>query len=295
LLLPFLFPYLGMKNWLPFIFTGVLLVVGYDSYSQNVIRTKDIPYIPANSPTFDNKKHLLDIYRPKTITQAPPVIVFIHGGTWTHQSKNWYKFVGKEFAKHGFIAVIPNYRLSPEANYDQMMLDVTKAVVWAQDNSGYYGGDRNQVYIAGYSAGGHLAAMAALNKEFFQNIDEKSALKGVILIDPYGLELADILASYPDKKAKRIGKPFGESQLKRDRATPANFLGQNNLPFLILHGKNTVKSIKSSIGSFTETAKNQGHEVNYQTFKRKGHFDMGTMLRWHNNPFYDYLNDFVKK
>lgn len=284
-----------MRNWLVFGLIFFSLATFKEGYAQKVIRNADIPYIPANSANFDDKRHLLDVYRPKEITKALPVIIFIHGGSWSHQSKNWYKFFGKELAKHGYLAVLPNYRLSPEADYDQMMRDVTKAIVWAQENSGYYGGNRDNIYVAGYSAGGHLAAMAALNKEFFHNINKSSNLKGAILIDPYGLELADLLDSYPEKKAKKIGKPFGESQVKRDRATPTNFLGQNTLPFLIIEGKNTIKPISTSIETFKETAINQGHTVTHETFKGKGHCATGTMLRWHRNDFYDHLNEFVKK
>ncbi|MEO9167452.1 MAG: alpha/beta hydrolase, partial [Aestuariivirga sp.] len=51
----------------------------------------------------------LDIYAP-TEGQGPwPVIIFVHGGSWSSGNKNPYEFVGRALAAQGFLTILPNY------------------------------------------------------------------------------------------------------------------------------------------------------------------------------------------
>jgi hypothetical protein len=59
----------------------------------------------------------LDIYTPITSDRKKPVVIFIYGGNWQTGAKSDYLFVGETLASHGFIAVIPDYRLYPEVRY----------------------------------------------------------------------------------------------------------------------------------------------------------------------------------
>ena len=106
-----------MKRSLGLIFLFLFLAFA-EAPAQRVNRTKDLPYVPESSPNFDQKRHRLDVYRPQKTSETSPVVVFLHGGTWMFQSKNWYKHVGKELAKQGFVGIVPNYRLAPEHSYD---------------------------------------------------------------------------------------------------------------------------------------------------------------------------------
>jgi dienelactone hydrolase len=68
-----------------------------------------------------------------------------------------------EFVSRGWIAVVPNYRLAPRHPWPAQILDVTRALGWVKKNVATYGGDPERVVIAGGSAGGQLAALAALS------------------------------------------------------------------------------------------------------------------------------------
>jgi dienelactone hydrolase len=68
-----------------------------------------------------------------------------------------------EFVRRGWIAVVPNYRLAPRNPWPAQARDVTRALGWVKKNVASYGGDPERVVISGGSAGGQLAALAALS------------------------------------------------------------------------------------------------------------------------------------
>jgi acetyl esterase/lipase len=66
-----------------------------------------------------------------------------------------------ELAAHGFVAVCAEYRLAGEAPWPAQLEDVLATVGWLADNAGRLGIRADSVVLEGFSAGGHLALMAA--------------------------------------------------------------------------------------------------------------------------------------
>ena len=60
------------------------------------------------------------------------------------------------------MCISANYRLSPAATFPDHLIDVKKVIAWVREHGHEYGADPACVFVAGSSAGGHLAAMAAL-------------------------------------------------------------------------------------------------------------------------------------
>ncbi|WLI87654.1 alpha/beta hydrolase [Massilia sp. R2A-15] len=110
-----------------------------------------------------NPRLKLDIYRPATVTAASPVVVFFYGGNWTSGQRESYAFVGRALAARGFVVVIPDYRLYPEVSYPDFLDDAAQAVAWTAKHIAGYGGDPNQLFVMGHSAGAYNAAMIALD------------------------------------------------------------------------------------------------------------------------------------
>jgi acetyl esterase/lipase len=109
------------------------------------------------------ERRRLDIYRPKAGSAAAPVIVFFYGGNWVSGDRKDYAFVGRALAARGFVVVVPDYRLFPQAGYPDFLVDAAEAVAWTERAIGQYGGDRRKLYLMGHSAGAYNAAMLALD------------------------------------------------------------------------------------------------------------------------------------
>lgn len=108
----------------------------------------------------------LDVYVPEAATGNSPVMMFVYGGSWNSGSKSDYAFVGNAFAAHGFVTVVPNYRLVPQVRFPDFLHDCARALRWTQDNAASHGGSRQRVHLSGHSAGAYNAMMIALDRRY---------------------------------------------------------------------------------------------------------------------------------
>ena len=101
----------------------------------------------------------LDLFIPEAPSKA--LLVFIHGGYWRSLDKNDFSFLAAAFTKQGITVAMINYGLAPQLRIDDIVRQSRVAVTWLAQNARRYGADASKLYIAGHSAGGHLAAMMA--------------------------------------------------------------------------------------------------------------------------------------
>jgi len=107
----------------------------------------------------------LTVIRPRNFRQGErlPAIVYLHGGGWSVGSLATYEPFCRALANTtGQIVIWVEYRLAPEAPYPAALNDTLAAWRWVQDNVGELGADPARISIGGDSAGGNLAAAAAL-------------------------------------------------------------------------------------------------------------------------------------
>ncbi|WP_321390692.1 alpha/beta hydrolase [Emcibacter sp.] len=124
---------------------------------------KDVVYHSVNG-----RELKVDLYRPEgDAIPTRTAVVLIHGGGWILGERGMMAPLASQFAAQGFLAAAVEYRLVREAAWPAQLDDVTTAVRWIADNAGDLGIDADRIVVAGASAGGHLALMAAveLNKE----------------------------------------------------------------------------------------------------------------------------------
>ena len=89
-----------------------------------------------------------------------PVMVWIHGGAFSHGNSAVAAYDGHAFARDGVVLVTINYRLGidgfamlPDAPANRGLLDQIAALEWVRDNIAAFGGDPGNVTIFGESAG----------------------------------------------------------------------------------------------------------------------------------------------
>ncbi len=119
----------------------------------------DVPYTEAG------KRGHLDIYLPagQDAIKDAPVLLQVHGGAWTVGAKEHQaRPLMNHMAARGWVCVAINYRLAPRDAWPAHIVDVKRAIAWVREHIADYGGDPDYLAITGGSAGGHLAALAAL-------------------------------------------------------------------------------------------------------------------------------------
>lgn len=109
------------------------------------------------------RRHRCDVYRPRGGCSNAPVLLQIHGGGWIIGNKRQQgRPLMNRMAADGWVCVAMNYRLAPRAKMPAQLVDVKAALAWIRGHIAEYGGDPGRVIVTGGSAGGHLAALAAL-------------------------------------------------------------------------------------------------------------------------------------
>ncbi len=119
--------------------------------------------------------------------QPRPVVVFIHGGSWSFGNPRDYRFIGRTLAREGYVVVLPGYRMGEAGKFPAMLEDGAAALAWTRDHAADYGGNPGQVVLMGHSAGAYNVMMLALDRQWLGRAGVADGfVKGVIgLSGPY--------------------------------------------------------------------------------------------------------------
>lgn len=174
------------------------------------------------------KRQKLDVYTPKGEAAGLPVVVFFYGGSWQSGRRRDYTFVAEALTARGFLTVLPDYRVYPEARFPTFIEDAALAVAWTRDQCGAFGGDASRLFVMGHSAGAHLAAMLALNPAYLDQRGMSARdLRGFIgLAGPY---------DFLPLKSPRLIKIFGGAD-DIPETQPITYANPDAPPTLLLHG-----------------------------------------------------------
>ena len=86
-------------------------------------------------------------------------MMFIHGGFWRALDKQDFSFLAPAWVDAGVSIVAVNYDLCPKVSVEEIVRQMLRASGWLWKHAEDYGMDQDRLYVAGHSAGGHLAAM----------------------------------------------------------------------------------------------------------------------------------------
>ncbi len=257
-----------------------------------VHRSKHIVY---NSTDKNRSAQELNVFAPSKKKICKPVFIFVHGGSWNSGNKKLYSFFGSRMARKGIVTVIPDYPKSPAAGYNEMAEDIATAVKWVKEHIAAYGGDSNRIFISGHSAGGHLAALVTIKKDYFKDLQLANPVKGLILIDGAGLDMYTYLKEENLPAGDSYFNTFSNDPATWKAASPIYFLHNGMPPMLIYQGGKTYPSISSSNERFTDSLKHYDTKFSYHILPGKKHVPMITQFFNPYNKRYKEIIDFMKQ
>ena len=124
---------------------------------RGVERIADRRYGPAG------RANAVDVYRRRSAGGGRPVLVYLHGGAFRFGSKRFgARHLLQRLAADGWVCVSANYRLGKAGGFPDPVIDAKTVIAWVREHGREYGADPASVFLAGSSAGGHLAMLAAL-------------------------------------------------------------------------------------------------------------------------------------
>jgi acetyl esterase/lipase len=225
---------------------------------RGYVRTTDIAY--GSDP-----RQKLDVYVPKKMAVNANVVIFFYGGSWRDGSKTDYRFVGQALASRGFIVVLPDYRLYPEVIFPAFVQDGALAVRWARDNIANYGGDTNQLYLMGHSAGSHIAALLMLDAHYLKAVGlaRNMIRASVTLSGPY-----DFMPNPEDRPV--FGMAINQTTVDPN-IEPITFADGKEPPMLLVQGLRDKIVAPSNAANLAARIRQMGGEVDYITYPKRGH------------------------
>ncbi|HJC48216.1 MAG TPA: alpha/beta hydrolase [Candidatus Lachnoclostridium pullistercoris] len=191
---------------------------------------------------------------PKEDHSPKPALLWIPGGGWRGADKNMMLGEMSEFARAGYVVASMYYRSSGEGHWPDQLIDVKTAIRFLRANAAKYEIDPDRIGVFGRSAGGHLAAFAAMNtedgcegtewKEFSDKVQACCNMFGPTDIVA-NMEVEEKKFADPKFRWHSVEETHGGALLGGDPATmkeraktasPVNFVNPDMCPMMILHG-----------------------------------------------------------
>lgn len=256
-----------------------------------VKKVKNINYI-GNS----DAANTLNIFYKNDGIPDKPVIIFIHGGSWSSGKKETYWWLGRNFARKGIVTAIINYPLSPNAQYEKMAYDCALAIKWVKNNIEHYQADGKKIFVMGHSAGAHLAELINADPKYFKKAGIKNPIKGVILNDPFGLDMYEYLTTAEkDDFYDDFIRTFTTNPEVWKLASPLNYVENIKNSHLLFYGGKTYGAIKLQTPRLYDKLKANNIPVEIKKIKGKKHVPMISQMIFGGNDLYKDILEFILK
>ena len=171
----------------------------------------DLPYGPG-------PRNRIDLY--PAADPAAPCLVFLHGGYWQRNAREQFACVIEGPYARSWSAALPGYTLAPDASLTEIAEEVTAALDWLAANGPAHG-IRGKLVLSGWSAGGHLTALALSHPAVaaglaISGIFELGPIRDTSLNDKLLLSDAEIAALSPLRlpvSPKPLAIAYGTAEL----------------------------------------------------------------------------------
>jgi acetyl esterase len=191
-----------------------------------------------------------------------PGVVFVHGGGWGGGEPGYHLRHAHDLAARGYVTALVEYRLTAAGHtWPAALDDVLDAVAWLRANAEELGLDPDRLAIAGGSAGGHLAAMASL--------DRSARLAAAVLWYPaVDLRVFDAVPEFKPMTDALLPGATGDDLLA---ASPLAHVRADGPPTLTMTGDLDPCTTLSSIEEFHAALDAAGVDNRLVVFKGRDH------------------------
>jgi len=210
------------------VFSFVLLLVFLSAGRAMQVQT-DIEYGNAGG-----EKQLLDIYEPDG-SGVFPAVIMVHGGSWVAGDKQGdEKIFSKPLADANFVFVSINYRLAPKYKWPACYDDALAAIKWVKANGSQYKIDTKCIAVMGCSAGGQIAALAAMTSDSDREVQAIVLVAAPTDLVYDSMRRGDITLYL--NNVLNCKKLDAQSLQLLWEISPVNYIRAGLPPFLLIHG-----------------------------------------------------------
>lgn len=233
----------------------------------------DVPY----GPDYWQK---IDIFLPPGRDHRDlPVFMFLHGGGWCAGYKEWCDFMAPPFVAMPAIFISVSYRLIPHVSYPQPVEDTAAAIKWVWDHIAEHGGARERIVIGGHSAGGHIAALVAVDTGWLRNagLPDDAVKACMCLSATFNRRMIS------ETLAPGHASPGAPEDIAPD--SPIALAGAAKVPFHIAWGGKEHERLERTGRQMIAALERAGCPVEHEVFAACDHFSIHLKTRDPGDPW----------
>jgi arylformamidase len=194
------------------------------------------------------------------VADGAPTLVFIHGGYWQMRAKENFTYFATGPMAHGINVALIGYTLAPDATLDEIVAEIHSGLDTLAEQLPALGGHPDRIVVSGWSAGGHLTAMA---------LDHPKVKGGVAISGIYDLE--PIRHSYLNVK-------LGLDEAMSLRNSPLLQPGGAAVPLALVAGGGELPMLRQQTADFAAHRASHGLPVSYEEIPGADHFSVMNQL-----------------
>ena len=229
----------------------------------------------------------LDVYASSApAVEAKPILVWVHGGGFVRGEKRsaehpFNAHVGHFAARCGWVGVVMNYRLAPEFGWPAGGEDVGAVIDWVKQHGASYGGDPENIFLAGTSAGAvHVATHLQLR-------GKSHGARGAVLMS--GL--------YGATKPESIDNLYyGNDESLHASRFPLNAVADSTLPLLIACAEFDPPRFQAEwLGMLTEMQRRRGRLPRVHFASGHNHYSLAMHIGTADTRLSDEIVQFLRE
>jgi hypothetical protein len=255
-----------------------------------------VPYKTGNNlSAYEKERCKLDIYIPRSAGTAPfPVVVYFYGGSLIGGDKSegwadWSNNFGFKFLEAGVSMIMVNYRFSGQQGikWPVYIQDAAASVAWVANNIAQYGGNPNNIFIMGFSAGAYLTHMLSIDPKWYTAINfDPNRIKGYVAISGQ-------TRAHPTVAAD-LGVQQNQLMSLRPDAMPLGHIKKTEKPIHIFVGEYEGQTITDNYGYYNQLIGQGSTNLFIYTNLKQDHVGMRDSLGDENSPTRTKILDFIR-
>jgi acetyl esterase/lipase len=260
-----------------------LYVVSAEDFIMEQDSTHDCEVVIYKKLNNHSLKALIYRNYPTILNEKLPGFVFFHGGGWDIGEPEWEADICRRYSSSGFISISFEYRLEGKhkANALDAIVDVKSAIRWTREHSDDLGVDPNKIVAYGFSAGGHLAACAAMIEDFDDPNENReiSSVPNVLIV-----KSAPIIIFDDNSHFTRI---TNISSVKE--CSPIEHIRPNLPPTLLIHGSLDPYTPVWSVKEFEKRMESFNNRCELHLYEGIKHLDWDPV----NSEVFEVIDHFL--
>src|ERR1700722_3497275 len=183
-----------------------------------------------------------------------PTLLFIHGGYWQMRAKEAFTMFAEGAMAHGINVALIGYTLAPEATLEAIVGEIHQGIDYLAGQLPGLGAEAGGIVVSGWSAGGHLTAMALSHPK----VKAGMAISGIYDLEPIRHSYLNVKLK-PDGPMSRPNSPMAQA-------------GGPMKPLALVVGAAELPLLRKQTADFAGHRAKYGLPVAYEEIPGANHF-----------------------